>query len=277
MYIRISHKIFILLILFLSTSIFVFGQKINKIDLHKLYVMSDKGHTDKAIKKLNNYRKNVSKQDSLYIFIALTSSYLNMAAFNCEEAIKDNEEIIQLDSTKEIDCQMYIALYKKYMGDFDGAINANKRLLQIDSTSMIVYNNLASAYNSAGKFQEAINILSLNPNSERMQTEYYHFAYAYFNLNKIDSAKYWMEIFMTKEPALNDFLAYKLLAQIYFTLGDTLKSCSYINKANSLIKTSKQEKQIHNKSSKVQEYYIFKMLIKEIEDTKRLKLLYCKE
>jgi len=266
---------------FFITTFFIstlsFGQtKVSQSDLQEVMMLSEQGQTDKANDKINSLRKTVTAKDSLYTYLIMTSAEMNMKAFNCEGAITDNEEIIQLVPSTEIDCQTQIARFKKYLGDFDGAITAYKRILQLDPKDHLTFNNMASAYNSAGKYQDAISVLNSNPNTERLPSEYYLFAIAYFNLNKLDSAKLNIDKYLTTDNSAKDFLAFKVAAQIYSALSDKKKSCEYITKANDIITMTKPEEQISKQSAKVQGYHFIKESLKQIDLTKNLKSQLCK-
>jgi tetratricopeptide (TPR) repeat protein len=252
-----------------------FGQKITEADVQKVMLLSEQGKTNLALVTIDSLRKATKVKDENYSMLIMTSAELNMKAFNCEAAIRDNEELIKLLPDNEIDCQTHIAEFKKYIGDFEGALAAYKRILQINSSEEILYNNMASAYNSAGKYQDAIKILKVNPNTKISSLEYYNYAIAYFNLNKLDSAKQAMDKYLSTEDAENDFEAYKYAAQIYSALNDKKKSCELITKATNILTTNGTEEQINKQPQKIKDYYFIKNALKEIDETKKLKAQFC--
>lgn len=253
-----------------------FGQiKVSQTDLQEVMMFSEQGQTEKANDKINSLRKAVTVKDSFYIYLIMTSGEMNMKVNNCEAAIVDLEEIIQLVPSTEIDCQTHIARFKKYLGDFDGALTAYKRILKLDPKEELTFNNMASAYVHAGKYQDAVNVLNSNPNTERLSSEFYHYAIAYFNLNKLDSAKLNIDIYLKTERAEQDYYAYKVAAQIYSALSNNEKSCEYITKANDIIKSTKPNEEISKMSTKVQGYYFIKEQLKQIEETKNLHSQLC--
>lgn len=265
------------LFLLLSTliPILTFGQKITEADVQNVMLLSEQGKADLALLTIDSLRKATKIKDKNYSMLIMTSAELNMKAFNCEAAIKDNEELIKLLPDNEIDCQIHIAELKKYIGDFEGALAAYKRILQLNSSDEITYNNMASVYNSADKYQDAIKILNANPNTKNSSLGYYNYAIAYFNLNKLDSAKQAIDKYLLTEDAKSDFAAYKYAAQIYSALSDKKKSCGLITKATNILTTNDTEEQINRQPQKIKEYYFIKNALKEIDETKKLKAQFC--
>ncbi len=268
-------QIFFIAAFFISTLSFA-QTKVSQDDLKEVVILSNQGQADKALSKINSLRKTVTTKDSLYIVLIMLSTEISTKTFDCESAIRDNEEIIKLVPIAEIGCQTQIAQFKKYLGDFDGAVKAYKRILELDPTNDITINNMSSALISSGKFQEAINILNSNFNAERNSFEYFHYAVAYFNMNKLDSAKLSIDKYLKTDNATADFEAYKIAAKIYSSLGDKNNSCDYITKANEIIDTIKTEEKISKQSKKVQDYYFVRETLKQIDETRKLKTQLCK-
>jgi len=250
-------------------------KKLSKDELQDVASLSRQGQIDKALEKVNALKKTTAKDDPQYLLLIMMSGELNIKALNCEDAIRDAEEIMQLSPDLETDCLSQIALFKKYLGDFEGAIIAYKRILILNPTDHIIYNNIASTYNEAGNFVEAIETLNSNPSSERLHTEYYHYSFAYLNLNKLDSARHYIEKYLAADDEKNFSLAYTTGAKIYFALGYKKKSCEYITKANEIIINFRYFEQLNEKSAKVQNYYFVKKSLNEIKETEELKSKLC--
>lgn len=248
--------------------------KVTLADLAEIMTLRQQGKPNKALARIKALRDSVTVRDSLYVYMILTSAELNGRLYNCEDAIKDNEEIIKLSPSSEADAQTYIGQFKRIMGDFDGAIAAYSRVLKLDKKNTSVYNNMANVYNNAGRYRDAIGILNSNPN--HLAIEYYQYAVAYFNLNKPDSAKLSINKYLIDSESLNDFNANKLAAQICDRLGFKKLSCEFITTAIDIIVEAKAEERIEQAPAKTKGYYYFKEMLKDINNAKELKTKLCK-
>jgi tetratricopeptide (TPR) repeat protein len=250
--------------------------KVTLENLSEIMTLRQQGKPNKALARIRALRDSVTVRDSLYVYMILTSAELNGRLYNCEEAIKDNEEIIKLSPSSEVNAQTYIGQFKRVMGDFDGAIAAYTRVLKLDKKNTSAYNNLANAYNSAGRYRDAIGILDSDHNPNRPMGEYYQYSMAYFNLNKLDSAKLCINRYLMDSESLNDFNANKLAARICEGLGFKKISCEFITTAIDIITEAKAEERIGQAPAKTKGYYYFKEMIKDIKEAKELKAKVCK-
>lgn len=253
------------------------GQKqVTMNDLEDVMILVSQGQPEKAREKIDELRKTVTVKDSLYTFLVMQSAEMNMQAFACEEVVKDLEEAILLEPRYEIECQSRLAEFKKYMGDFPGAIAAYKRIFQLDPQHEITFNNMASTYNRMGKYHEALGVLNTNPHAERLPTEHYHYAFAYYHLNKLDSAKLHIRTYLLTTNAVDDHSAYALAARIYAGLNDSKTSCEHITQAVSILDRVNPEKELSELSEKIQNYYFVKEARKEMAETRKLRPELCK-
>lgn len=248
---------------------------INEETLKKIIELYRDGQTDKVISIIDSLRKSNVIKDKNYTILILASADINKKTYNLEGSIRDNEELITLSPESEINRQVQIGILKKYIGDFDGSIKAYERIIKLDPKNNIAYNNMASTYIAAEKYQDALSILNNKNNLDKGNLEFFISAIAYFHLNRLDSAKYNIDKYIELEDVTNDFEAYKYAAQIYFALDENKKSCDLITKANEIIINTKTEEQISKQSQKVQEYFICQKSIKNIKETKKLKGQLC--
>lgn len=269
-------KLNFLILLVLITQNLLFCQTaIKETSIQEIMVLTNEGEIDKALHLIDSLRNSNPIRNENYLMLLMASTELNMKTFNVENVIKDNQEIISFDPEYELDCQNKIATYKKYLGDYEGAIISHKRVLELDPKDEISFNNMSSVYNLLGKFDDAIRILNSNPSKEHRSLEFYNYAFAFYNLNKLDSAKQYIDKYLQFDDAKKDFLGYKLASEIYSGLSDRKSSCIFITKANDIIKETNPKNQISLQSQRIQEYAIIKESLKDINETIKLKDLFC--
>ena len=270
---------FIFSLLFLSATVhFGFGQiRISNKNLQIAGERYQKGNIDSAIAYLDSLRQLPLVKDSMYITLLQISTDLNQRTFHFEGVVKDLEELLSLSPKEEIALQNQLGRYKKYVGDYQGAIKVYKRLIELDSNIDITYNNLASTYNAAGLYKETIVLLRADPKRKKLSLENYHLALAYFHVGRIDSAKFFIDKFLKTKEASYDFLAFKCAAQIYFELGLKKKACTYIFEANGILKQAKVEEEIKKQPKRIQEYPLFTSTLKDIKECKKLKQIICSQ
>ena len=264
-----------LLLLFLFLPFLSFGQKSNAELLHEANAISDQGDYNSALADLKIIKQSKDKDSGIYISALMLSSEINTKLFNCEDVIKDNEDIIKVYPSMETDCQTKIARFKRYLGDHDGSIKAYKRILQIQPNDNVTICNLALSYNLLGKYDETIKILKIINNSDHFAQEYYQYAIAYYHLNKLDSAKDYIDKYLLTDKGMNDQLGYKDAALIYSALNNKTKGCDYITKANELLISNKIEPKLNTQPESFKACWIYKNSLKEIKEIKSLKSKLC--
>jgi tetratricopeptide (TPR) repeat protein len=205
----------------------------------------------------------------------MLSSEINTKLFNCEDVIKDNEDIIKIYPSMETDCQTKIARFKRYLGDHDGSIKAYKRILELQPDDNVTICNMALSYNLMNKYDETIKILSTIKGSEHFPQEYYQYAIAYYHLNKLDSAKDNIDKYLLTDKGMNDQLGYKDAALIYSGLSNKIKGCEYISKANQLLTANRIEAKVNSQPESFKACWIYTNSLKEIEEIKSLKSKLC--
>ena len=251
--------------------------KVTLANLQEIMTLKQQGKPIKALARIKALRDSVTVRDSLYTYMILTSAELNGRLYYCEEAIRDNEEIIKLVPSSEANAQAYIGQFKRMIGDFEGAIAAYSRVLKLDKKNTSAYTNLANVYNNAGRYDEAIRILNSDMSRLRPIGEYYQYAMAYYNLHKLDSAKLFINEYLMDSASIGDYNANKLAAQICEGLGFKKVSCEFITIAMDIITEAKAEERIEQAPSKQKSYYYFKEMLKDIDQTKELKVKLCGE
>lgn len=252
-----------------------FGQKSNVELLHEANAISDQGDYNSALADLKIIKQSKDKDSSVYVAALMLSSEINTKLFNCEDVMKDNEDIIKVYPLMETDCQTKIARFKRYLGDHDGSIKAYKRIIQLKPDDNVTICNLALSYNLLGKYDETIKILKTIQGAEHFPQEYYQYAIAYYHLNKFDSAKDYIDKYLLTEKGSNDQLGYKDAALIYSRLNNKAKSCELITKANELLISNKIESKLNTQPESFKECWIYKNSLKEIEEIQSLKSKLC--
>ena len=251
--------------------------RVTLANLQEIMTLKQQGKPNKALARIKALRDSVTVRDSLYTYMILTSAELNGRLYNCEEAIRDNEEIIKLVPSSEAYAQAYIGQFKRMMGDFEGAIAAYSKVLKLDKKNTSAYANLANVYNNAGRYGEAIGILNSDMSRLRPIGEYYQYAVAHFNLHKLDSAKLYINEYLMDSASVGDYNANKLAAQICEGLGFKKVSCEFITIAMDIITAAKAEERIEQAPAKQKGYYYFREMLKDINQTKELKSKLCGE
>jgi tetratricopeptide (TPR) repeat protein len=249
--------------------------RVSRAQLQQVIKLSKDGQTDRAIAKIDSLRRTVTVRDSMYMFLLGISEEINSKANYYEQAIRDNEDLIKLIPPAEASCLTAIGQYKSMLGDFDGAIAAYTRLLELDKQNQRACNNLVSVYNQAGKYKDALRVLDSRPAKDRVPQDQYEYAVAYYKLNMPDSARSNIARYLRAGTTAGDFQSYILAARIYAALGDKKKSCEHITQANDIITKSKAEEQIKQNPARVQAYYFAKEMFKEIGTARELKTKLC--
>jgi tetratricopeptide (TPR) repeat protein len=252
-----------------------FGQKSNKELLHEATAIADQGDYTTALADLKIIKQSKVTDTSVYMAALMLSSEINTKLFNCDDVIKDNEDIIKIYPSMETDCQTKIARFKRYLGDHDGSIIAYKRILQLQPNDNVTICNMALSYNLLNKYDETIKILKTIKGSEHFPQEYYQYAIAYYHLHKLDSAKDNIDKYLLTDKGMKDQLGYKDAALIYSTNDNKTKGCEYITKANELLISNKIEAKLNTQPENFKACWIYKNSLKEIEEIKSLKSKLC--
>ena len=264
-----------LFLFFVFLPFYSFGQKSNADLLHEANAIADQGDYVSALADLKIIKQSKEKDTSVFIAALMLSSEINTKLFNCVEVIKDNEDIIKIYPVMEPSCQSKIARFKRYLGDHAGSINAYKRILQLQPDDSVTICNLALSYNLLNKYDEAIKTLKTIHGSDHFPQEFYQYAIAFYHLNKLDSAKDFIDKYLLSDKGLNDQLGYKDAALIYSGLGNKIKGCEYILKANQLLISNRIEEKINTQPDSFKVCWIYKNSLKEIEEIKSLKSKLC--
>jgi tetratricopeptide (TPR) repeat protein len=196
--------------------------------------LSSQGKYEEAINIIKPLKETLDTNDQNYILCLYFLSENSTKIYKPHDAIKYNEEIIKRNPEAEVDALAVIARNKTLLGNFYGSIAAYERILKLDPDYSVAYGNLANAYNYAGEYQKAIEILNAFPDSNNnyiLHTK----AFSYLNLGQNDSAKKYIDAYLLKDEANTDYMAYLDAAEIYNTLGNKKKSCEYITKSNEII------------------------------------------
>ncbi len=244
--------------------------------MEQALMLARNGKSTKALEILTDLRNRTGEKDSFHLFAVMLSIELNNQTDNFAAAVKDCEELIRLKPEAEVDLQQIIGRQKQYLDDFDGALVAFRRIIALKPTDKIVYSNLASTYNYEGKYNEAIRALNSNPNKERMPKEYYHFAVAYYQLSKLDSAQSYIDKYLDTDEGSNSQTGYMYGALIYDKLGDKATACNYITAANDILVEKKVEEKAAKASPEMKETPVYKLSQKEVAQIKELKPQLCK-
>lgn len=247
----------------------------NKQEMEQALILARNGKADKALEILKGLREKTAERDSFHLFAVMLSVELNNQTDRFAEAIKDCEELIRLKPEAEIDLQQIIGRQKQYLGDFDGALVAFRRIIALKPTDKIVYSNLASTYNYEGKYNEAIRALNSNPNKERMPKEYYHYAVAYYQLNTVDSAQVYIDKYLDTDEGSNSQTGYMYGALIYSKLNDKATACNYITAANDILVEKKAEEKAAKASEEMKATPVYKAAQQEVAKMKELKPVFC--
>jgi len=243
--------------------------------LHEATAIADQGYYTDALADLKIIKQSKDADTNIYIAALMLSSEINTKLFNCEDVIKDNEDIIKVYPSMEKDCLTKIARFKRYLGDHDGSIKAYKRILQLKPEENVTICNLALSYNLLNKYDETIKILKTIKGSEHFPQEYYQYAIAYYHLNKLDSAKKNIDKYLLTDKGMNDQLGYKDASLIYSGLRNKIRGCEYISKANELLISNKIEAKLNTQPESFKACWIYKNSLKEIEEIKSLKSKLC--
>jgi len=263
------------IIILLLSPLLAHSQKVTDTDINTLFQLSGQGKAKEVAEMADSLLKKVTIKDSNYVVLISIAIMENEKLYNIQKTIFLVEEFLQIVPDKEGENLLYLGLLKKKLGDFEGAINAYLKVIQINPKEEIVYNNLANTYNASGNYKEAIQTLQSNPNKENLSLEYYQFAYAYFKLKQLDSAKLYIDRYLTLEESATDFIAHKTAALIYLSIQDTAKACESIKKSLLIIKKNNIETELNNQPEKSKDTYQFKNSLKEIEETKTLAIKIC--
>ncbi len=271
----------LLMLTVLVAPVWLFAQEIHPFEFKQQYeqafILAKNGKPEKALELLSDLKQKTDKQDSIHLFAVMLSVELNNANDHFVAAIKDCEELIKLKPETEVDCQQIIGRQKQYLGDFDGAVAAFKRIIQLKPVDKIVYSNLASTYSYAGKYEEAIRALNANPNKVRMPKEDYYYALAYYKLNKIDSAQLHIDKYLATEEGDNSQTGFMYGALIYDALKDKATACNYITAANDILEEKDVEAKAEKSSPEMKETILFRKSQEETNTIKELKPKLCRK
>lgn len=269
----------ILLLAVLVTPLCLKCQELHPFDTKQQYeqafILAKNSKPDKALELLNEIRQKTSEKDSIHLFAVMLSVELNNKNDHFKAAITDCEELIRLKPETEVDCQQIIGRQKQYLGDFEGAEAAFRRIIQLKPSDKIVYSNLASTYSYEGKYNEAIKALNQNPNMARMPKENYYYALSYYKLNKIDSAQVYIDRYLATEEGDNSQTGFMYGALIYDALKDNATACNYITAANDILEEKDVEAKAAKSSPEMKETVLFKMSQQETNTIKQLKPKLC--
>ena len=283
----------IFIVVFISGT--CFGQKkISEKEIIDLYTFYKNGDAVQFHQKIDSIRNFVTEKDSLYEFAIGISAELNEEMHYFPEAIKGYEELLTFFKSGNflqssiIDSLSYlekIADLKMYTGDFEGSIAAHKTKFETNKRHGITdtyngiavvsdYNGIATVYNLAGKYQDALNILNLNPN----KIAYYCFNYstAYYNLNQLDSAKRSIERLFSDSTMSINYAVFLLAAKIYSAIGDKKNACEFISKASKNLIESGEEETFKKLPEKTQNCFYVKKQMREFKEIEEMKLDLCK-
>lgn len=247
----------------------------NKQEMEQALILARNGKADKALEVLSALRAKTAERDSFHLFAVMLSIEMNNQVDRFADAIKDCEELIRLKPEAEVDLQQIIGRQKQYLGDFDGALVAFRRIIALKPSDKIVYSNLASTYNYEGKYKEAIQALNSNPNKERMPKEFYHYAVAYYQLSAMDSAQSYIDKYLDTDEGSNSHTGYMYGALIYDKQNDKATACNYITAANDILVEKKVEDRSAKASEDMKATQVYKLAQKEVDKIKELKTQLC--
>jgi tetratricopeptide (TPR) repeat protein len=152
-----------------------------------------------------------------------------------------------------------LGLFKKYTGDFDGAINTYEFILKNNENNPNAINNLASVYNEKGNYKNCIKLLDKYNEQFTIPYASFHYAKAFYHLKQYNKALLKMEDYLNNNPlASNDFIAFHLAALIYKTQKDNKKACFYNEKALNYIHKNDLSNKISKETDAVKESFILR-------------------
>lgn len=269
---------YILAICFYLVPGILYAQFKKNIQLIEAVSLSEKGENKKAIEKINMLRKE-HLDDTTYAMVLTLSMEIAEKDNNYEQALQDAEDMLKLSFANEKSIQQNIARFKKNIGDFTGSEKASKRVIELDPYNEIEYANLAIIYNYTYRYSDAINILRANPNKSKSEFEinsaYQQFATAFLHSGMYDTAKVFIDKFLSAEAAKKDEMVFYQAALIYFKLNDKENACKFIQQANNLITENKIDQLIETSSENIKKRWFYKRYAEDIETIKNSSRLFC--
>lgn len=159
-----------------------------------------------------------------------------------------------------------LGLFKKYTGDFDGAIKTYEFILKNNENNPNTINNLASVYNEKGAYKNCIQLLDKYAEQFTIPYASFHYAKAFYHLKRYDEALLKIENYLNENPlASDDFIAFHLAALIYKTKKDNNKACFYNDKALNYIHKHDLSEKISKETDVVKESFILRDFVDKIQ------------
>jgi tetratricopeptide (TPR) repeat protein len=225
-----------------------------------------------ALEKLTEVQKVIGKKDTVQIkSLLFQSGEMNNREQNFADALTSFYACLYLSSTPDIVVLERIASVKLKTGDLQGAIKTNQDILLLDPKSTSAYSNLARAYNLFGNYRQALVTLRNNPLQEA--SDDFSYAMAYYHLNLLDSAKFFIDKELKSDAPYP--LALKYAALIYAKAGDKYAACEFTQKAVESIYEGSETANDNSKEKNPLKSWLDDWTRKQIKELKRMNKETC--